>query len=243
MGCLSCAPSRGPGPQPRHGPWPGIKLVTFWFVGHHSTHWATPVRAGMLFFFNHSAGTLFLTATRVFPLERVIYITGLRVSHWSLSSHGSNSKAFCCFFLSSSLKSQALLFIGNPKPTTKWLQLTFTTLSSLTIPLSIFCGQVWLSNLWTYPWPFYCLGVFPYRILACAQLSLSAAVPTAHPSGSSRSDPAYTCPYSLTATCLEKSQCSRHSNEYTMPLPKETLWTRTNASILQAFKWCWGFAA
>ena len=36
---------RGPGLQPRHVPWLGIKLVTFWFAGWCPTHWATPVRA------------------------------------------------------------------------------------------------------------------------------------------------------------------------------------------------------
>ena len=32
---------RGPGPQPR----PRIELVTLWFAGPHSIHWATPARA------------------------------------------------------------------------------------------------------------------------------------------------------------------------------------------------------
>ena len=43
IGCLSHTPNWGPDPQPRHGPWPGIKLAkpeTFWFVGRHSTHWS-----------------------------------------------------------------------------------------------------------------------------------------------------------------------------------------------------------
>ena len=35
----------GPGPQPRHVPWLGIELVTLWFTGLHSIHWATPARA------------------------------------------------------------------------------------------------------------------------------------------------------------------------------------------------------
>ena len=34
-----------PGPQPRHVPWLRIKLMTFWFSGPHSTHWATLARA------------------------------------------------------------------------------------------------------------------------------------------------------------------------------------------------------
>ena len=42
IGCLSHAPNRGPGLQPRHVPWLGIKLATFWLAGWHSVHWATP---------------------------------------------------------------------------------------------------------------------------------------------------------------------------------------------------------
>ena len=44
-GCLSCAPHWGPGLQPRHVLWLGIKLVTFWFTGWCLIHWATPARA------------------------------------------------------------------------------------------------------------------------------------------------------------------------------------------------------
>ena len=47
-GCLLCIPKWGPGLQPRHVPWLGIKLVTLWFAGRHSIHWATPVRAHWL---------------------------------------------------------------------------------------------------------------------------------------------------------------------------------------------------
>ena len=43
--CLSHAPTWGPGPQPRNVPWLGIELVTLWFLGQHSIHWATPARA------------------------------------------------------------------------------------------------------------------------------------------------------------------------------------------------------
>ena len=43
--CHSHAPYWGPGPQPRHVPWLGIKPVTFWFAGRHSIHRATPARA------------------------------------------------------------------------------------------------------------------------------------------------------------------------------------------------------
>ena len=38
-------PNQGPGPQPRHVPWPGIEPATFHFVGWHSTNWAALVRA------------------------------------------------------------------------------------------------------------------------------------------------------------------------------------------------------
>ena len=41
---LAC-PHWGPGPQPRHVLWLGIQLVTLWFTGGHSIHWATPSRA------------------------------------------------------------------------------------------------------------------------------------------------------------------------------------------------------
>ena len=39
----------GPGLQPRHVPWLGIKPVTLWFTGRHSIHWATPARAPISF--------------------------------------------------------------------------------------------------------------------------------------------------------------------------------------------------
>ena len=43
--CLSRAYYWGPGPQPRHVPWLGIKPVTLCFTGQCSIHWATPARA------------------------------------------------------------------------------------------------------------------------------------------------------------------------------------------------------
>ena len=43
-GCPKCTLYWGPGPQPRHVPWLGIKPVTLWFAGWHSIHWATPAR-------------------------------------------------------------------------------------------------------------------------------------------------------------------------------------------------------
>ena len=46
----SCAlPTGGPGQQPIHVPWLGIKPVTLWFSGRCSVHWATPTRASSLF--------------------------------------------------------------------------------------------------------------------------------------------------------------------------------------------------
>ena len=43
-GCLSCAPYWGPGPQPRHVPWPEIEPLTVWFAGWHSVCWATTIQ-------------------------------------------------------------------------------------------------------------------------------------------------------------------------------------------------------
>ena len=45
IGCLSHAPKWGPGPQPRHVPWPGIEPDTFRFAGWCSILWATPTKA------------------------------------------------------------------------------------------------------------------------------------------------------------------------------------------------------
>ena len=42
-------PNQGPGPQPRHVPWPGIEPATFQFAVWRLTHWATP---GLLLMFN-----------------------------------------------------------------------------------------------------------------------------------------------------------------------------------------------
>ena len=50
-GCLSHAPYPGPGLQPRHVPWLGIKPTTLLFTCLHSVHWATPARA-LFHFFN-----------------------------------------------------------------------------------------------------------------------------------------------------------------------------------------------
>ena len=52
-GCPPHAPHWGPGLQPRHMPWPGIKPVTLWFTGQCSIHWATPARATVDFQAEH----------------------------------------------------------------------------------------------------------------------------------------------------------------------------------------------
>ena len=44
-GCLSSTPYLGWDPQPRHMSQLGIELVTLWFAGWCSVHWATPARA------------------------------------------------------------------------------------------------------------------------------------------------------------------------------------------------------
>ena len=44
-GCLLRTPYWGPGLQPRHVPWLGIELETFWFTGQCSIYWATPASA------------------------------------------------------------------------------------------------------------------------------------------------------------------------------------------------------
>ena len=45
MWFLLRAPNWGPGLQPRHVPWLGIKPVTLWFAGWYSIHWVAPARA------------------------------------------------------------------------------------------------------------------------------------------------------------------------------------------------------
>ena len=46
-GCLNEPPTRDLAPQPRHVPWLGIKLVTLWFIGLCSIHWATAAWAAL----------------------------------------------------------------------------------------------------------------------------------------------------------------------------------------------------
>ena len=60
-GCLSHAPCWGPGQQPRHVPWLGIKPATLCFTGQHSIHWA--YQPGPSFF--------------IFKVERLIFSSKL----------------------------------------------------------------------------------------------------------------------------------------------------------------------
>ena len=52
MAASRAPPYWGLGPQPRHVLWLGIKLVTLWFTGWRSIHWATPARGSSLSFVN-----------------------------------------------------------------------------------------------------------------------------------------------------------------------------------------------
>ena len=54
-GCLLHTPNWGPGPQPKHMLWLGIKLMTVWFTGRHSIHWATSARRWLIFYDHFSA--------------------------------------------------------------------------------------------------------------------------------------------------------------------------------------------
>ena len=53
IGCLLWTPNWRPGPQPRHVPWLGIKLVTFGSSGRHSLYWAMPARAIIILKYNN----------------------------------------------------------------------------------------------------------------------------------------------------------------------------------------------
>ena len=58
-GCLSHGPHWGPGLQPRHVPWLGIKQVTLWFTAH-----AQPTELHQ-----PGQGKLFLIITSNYTLE------------------------------------------------------------------------------------------------------------------------------------------------------------------------------
>ena len=82
-GCLSHAPYWGPGPQPRHVPWLEIELVTLWFTGQHSIHWATPARATL--------ETYIVLLTNVTPINKVKDTTEMKhLNIWQRpkGSHG-----------------------------------------------------------------------------------------------------------------------------------------------------------
>ena len=51
------------GPQSRHVPWLGIELVTFWFAGCQSIHWATPAGAHKTIWLKLTACTFLRTLT------------------------------------------------------------------------------------------------------------------------------------------------------------------------------------
>ena len=71
-GCLLQAPNRGPGPQPGHVPWLGIKLVTFQFAGWCSIHWATPARVTIFFYLCY-----FLLGGHTFSVLLVVLLPSL----------------------------------------------------------------------------------------------------------------------------------------------------------------------
>lgn len=88
-----------------------------------------------------------------------------------------------------------------------------------------------------------CWGYFHIGSLLGLHISLSAAASTVHPFGSSCFDPAYACPYLLTAKLLGKAWGSLDHHENTTPLSRETLRSASSLSILQTFKQGWDFAA
>ena len=57
-GCFSRTPCQGPGLQPRHVLWLGIKLATLWFAGQCSIHWATPAKVSDPFFSYIATGVI-----------------------------------------------------------------------------------------------------------------------------------------------------------------------------------------
>ena len=93
--CLSRAPYWGPGPQPRHVPWLGIELMTLWFAGWCSIHWATPARARfsfsmkiLFFFIDHFFAFLEVEYLEYFPKGGFSYImkrpTAGQFSHFDI---------------------------------------------------------------------------------------------------------------------------------------------------------------
>ena len=79
--CLSRVPNWGPGPQPRHVPWLGIKPATLWFTGQCSIHWAPPARAINFFFKLHvptSTSFQLVFSSASSPLSAFIELKKLR---------------------------------------------------------------------------------------------------------------------------------------------------------------------
>ena len=81
-GCLLCSPDWGPGLQPRHVPWLGIKLAILWFAGRHSIHWATPARAQLFFILCVSVWCFSLLVLYNFFLCFLYFILKLCVWVW-----------------------------------------------------------------------------------------------------------------------------------------------------------------
>ena len=87
-------PYWGPGPQPRHVPWLGIELVTLWFSGQNSIHWATPARALLKFiFFPFASRThkntkhinsffFFFQSCTIWFLSHILYVQQYPCSNW-----------------------------------------------------------------------------------------------------------------------------------------------------------------
>ena len=64
-GCLLHTPYWGPSPKPKCEPWLGIELVTPWFTGHHSIHWATAARANYCPFLDDILSYTFFTIIQI----------------------------------------------------------------------------------------------------------------------------------------------------------------------------------
>ena len=72
-GCLSHAPKWGPGLQPRHVPWLGLKPGTFWFTGWCSIHWAIAARTTIIFLFVPPSSWKPAQGNHIWGLRQSIY--------------------------------------------------------------------------------------------------------------------------------------------------------------------------
>ena len=79
-GYLLHLPYWGPGPQPRHVPWLGNKLVTLWFAGWCSIHWATAARAD-IYIFSYIYGPYVYPVRSVYSSPLPIFLLGC-LSSW-----------------------------------------------------------------------------------------------------------------------------------------------------------------